>query len=75
MNDVDSLLEDKTHGFYGFVHLLRKSSNQKCQIVTTSTTFCEIPNLTTDKVEVDEMDEKACMKLLKNICSQNNEKF
>ena len=74
MNDVDSLLEDKT-GFYGFVHLLRKSSNRQCQILTTSRSFCEIPDLTTDKVEVDEMDEEACMKLLKNICSQNNEKF
>ena len=74
MDDVDSLLEDKT-GFYGFVHLLRKSSNQQCQILTTSRTFCEIPDLTTDKVEVDEMDEEACMKLLKNICSQNNDKF
>ena len=74
MDDVDSLLEDKT-GFYRFVHLLRKNSNQQCQIVTTSRTFCEIPDLTTDKVEVDEMDEEVCMKLLKNICSQNNEKF
>ena len=74
MDDVDSLLEDKT-GFYGFVHLLRKSSNQQCQILTTSRTFCEIPDLTTDKVEVHEMDEEACMKLLKNICSQNNDKF
>ena len=74
MDNVDSLLEDKT-GFYGFVQLLRKSSNQQCQILTTSRTFCEIPDLTTDKVEVDEMDEEACMKLLKNICSQNNDKF
>ena len=74
MDDVDSLLEDKT-GFYRFVHLLRTSSNQQCQIVTTSRTFCEIPDLTTDKVEVDEMDEEACMKLLKNICFQNNDKF
>ena len=74
MDDVDSLLENKT-GFYGFVHLLRKSSNKQCQILTTSRTFCEIPDLTTDKVEVDEMDEEACMKLLKNICSQNNDKF
>ena len=74
MDDVDSLLEAKT-GFYGFVHLLRKSSNQQCQIVTTSRTLCEIPDLTTDKVEIDEMDEEACMKLLKNICSQNNDKF
>ena len=74
MDDVDSLLEDKT-GFYRFVHLLRKSSNQQCQILTTSRTFCEIPDLATDKVEVDEMDEEACIKLLKNICSQNNDKF
>ena len=74
MDDVDSLLEDKT-GFYGFVHLLRKSSNQHCQIVTTSRDFCEITELSTIKVHVDEMKKEACMKLLKNICSQNNDKF
>ena len=74
MDDVDSLLKDKT-GFYEFVHLLRKSSNQHCQIVTTSREFCEIPDLTTDKVEVDEMDEEACMELLKKICPQNDDKF
>ena len=74
MDDVDSLLEDKT-GFYGFVHLLRKSSNQQCQIVTTSRTFCEIPELSTNKVHVDEMNKEACMELLKKICPQNDDKF
>ena len=74
MDDIDNLLENKT-SFYELVHLLRRSSNQQCKILTTSRTFCEIPDLTTDKVEVDEMDEEACMKLLKNICSQYNDKF
>ena len=41
MNDVDSLLEDKT-GFYGFVHLLRKISNQQCQIVIVMKILTEI---------------------------------
>ena len=74
MDDIDNLLEDKS-SFYGFVRLLRRNSNQHCQIVTTSRMFCKIPNLPTDKVQVDEMDDKACMELLKKQCLQRDDKF
>ena len=74
MDDVDNLLEDKTN-FYGFVRLLRKNSKQHCQIVTTSRMFCEIPDLSTDKVQVEEMDGEACMELLKKHCSQQDDEF
>ena len=74
MDDVDNLLEDKT-SFYEFIRLLRKNSNQHCQILTTSRMFCEIPELFTDKVQVDEMDEEACTELLKKQCPEQDDKF
>ena len=74
MDDVDNLLEDKT-SFCGFVRLLRKNSKQHCQIVTTSRMFCEIPDLSTDKVQVEEMGDEACMELLMKHCSQQDDEF
>ena len=74
MGDIDNLLENKT-SFYEFLHLLRKNSNQHCQIVTTSRTSFKIPDLQTDKVEVDVMDEKACMELLRKQCPEEDDKF
>ena len=64
MDDIDNLLEDKSE-FYEFVRSLRKNSNQQCQIVTTSRMSFVIPELQTCEVQVDEMDNKACMELLK----------
>ena len=74
LDDIDNLLENKS-SFYDFIRLLRKNSNQHCQIVTTSRTSFEIPDLPTDKVEVDVMDEKACMELLKKKCPIEDVKF
>ena len=74
MDDIDNLLEEKT-SFYEFIRLLRKNSNQHCHIVTTSRTSCEIPELLTDEVQVDEMDEEACMKLLKKQCPDQEDEF
>jgi tetratricopeptide (TPR) repeat protein len=74
MDDIDNLLEDKT-SFYEFIRLLRKNSNQRCHIVTTSRTSCEIPELLTDEVQVDEMDEEACMELLKKQCPDQEDEF
>ena len=74
LDDIDNLLENKSR-FYEFIRLLRKNSNQHCQIVTTSRTSFEIPDLPTDKVEVDVMDEKACMELLKKKCPIEDVKF
>ena len=71
MDDIDNLLRKKT-SFYEFVRWLRKNSNQHCQIVTTSRTSFEIPELSTHKVQVDEMNAEACMELLKNQCTEDD---
>ena len=71
MDDVDNLLEDKSD-FYAFVRLLRKNSRQYCQIITTSRTSCEIRELTTNTVQVDEMSSEACMELLKRQCPEQD---
>lgn len=72
LDDIDNLLEDKTN-FYQFIRLLRKNSNQHCQIITTSRMLCEIPDLATDKIQVKEMDAEACLELLKKQCSQQDD--
>ena len=72
MDDIDNLLEDKTC-FYEFVRLLRKNSNQRCQIVTTSRTSCEIRELSTAEVQVEEMDDEACMELLRKQCPEQED--
>ena len=74
MDNIDNLLEDKT-SFYEFIRLLRKNSNQHCQILTTSRMIFEIPDLPTDKIQVDEMDEEACTELLKKQCPEQDDKF
>ena len=74
LDDVDNLLENET-SFYEFVRLLRKNSNQQCQIVTTSRTSFEIPNLSTHKVQLKEMDDEACVEFLKKQSPQQDEKF
>ena len=74
MDDIDNLLEDKT-SFNEFIRLLRKNSNQHCQILTTSRIIFEIPDLPTDKIQVDKMDEEACTELLKKQCPEQDDKF
>ena len=74
MDDIDNLLESKT-SLYEHVHLLRRSSNQQCQIVTTSRMSFEIPELSACEVQVDEMDDESCMELLKKKCPQKDDEF
>ena len=74
MDDIDNLLEDKTC-FYEFVRLLRKNSKQRCQIVTTSRTSCEIRELLTAEVQIEEMDDEACMELLRQQCPEQEDEF
>ena len=74
MDDIDSLLEDKD-GFYEFLRLLRKNSSQHCQIITTSRTSFEIPDLPACEVEVDVMNDEACIELLKKRCPKEDDKF
>ena len=73
-DDIDNLLRERST-FYEFVRWLRKNSNLHCQIVTTSRTSFEIPDLPTDKIQVDMMDEKACIEFLKKKCPQEEDNF
>ena len=67
MDDIDNLLEEKVRPrFYDFIRLLRKNSD--CQIVTTSRLSYLIPELSISNVDVGEMEEKACMELLRKQC-------
>ena len=74
MDNIDNLLENKT-SFCEFVRLLRKNSNQNCQILTTSRISFEIRELLTDQVQVDEMDGEECIELLKKQCSEEDDQF
>ena len=74
MDNIDNLLEEKTC-FYEFVRLLRKNSNQRCQIVTTSRTSCEIRELLTAEVQVEEMDDEACLELLRKQCPEQEDEL
>ena len=74
LDDIDNLLEDKDT-FYKFLRLLRNSSSQHCQIVTTSRTSFEIPDLSNCEVEVDVMNDEACIELLKKRCPEKDVKF
>ena len=74
MDDIDKLLKEKTY-FYEFLRLLRKNSNQRCQIVTTSRTSCEIRELLTAEVQVEEMNDEACMELLRQQCPEQENEF
>ena len=75
MDDIDNLLENNKTSFYAFVHLMRKNSNGNCQIVATCRGSCKIPDLLTDEVEVDEMDDEACMELLRKKCPGQDDDF
>ena len=74
MDDIENLLEEKTRSCLDdFIRLLRKES--KCQIVTTSRSSYEIPRLSIGNVDVEEMEDKACMELLKKQCPEQEDEF
>ena len=75
MDDIDNLLDEDKDGFYKFLRLLRKNSSQHCQIITTSRTSFEIPDLPACEVEVDVMNDEACIELLKKRCPKEDDKF
>ena len=76
MDDIDHQLDDTCRSaFYEFVHLLRKNSNQHCQIVTTSRSSYETRELVTGEVNVEEMDVEACMELIKKQCPEQDDEF
>ena len=75
MDYLDNLLDDKSRSdFYDFVRLLRKNSNQHCQIVTTSRSSYEIRELATGEVNVEEMDVEACTELMKKQSQEKDSK-
>ncbi|XP_028411856.1 uncharacterized protein LOC114534594 [Dendronephthya gigantea] len=73
LDDVDNLLEENNRSdFYDFLYLLRKIGN--CQMITTSRASYLIPELIVSQVNVEEMDEVACMEFLRKKCpDENNE--
>ena len=75
MDDIENLLINDRSTFYEFVRLVRKSSNQNCQIVTTSRTSYKIPKLANGEVNVEEMDVEACMEFLKKQCPEQDDPF
>ena len=75
MDDIDNLLQYDKTSFYDFIRLLRKNSKQHCQIITTSRYSCEIGELQTDTVQVNEMDSETSMELLKKKCPEDDDIF
>ncbi|XP_028405131.1 uncharacterized protein LOC114527630 [Dendronephthya gigantea] len=74
MDDIDNQLEQNNRsGFDDFIKLLGKIDN--CQMITTSRSSYQIPGLSVEKVDVEEMDDKACMELLKKQCSVHEDEF
>ena len=73
MDDIENLLEEKCRSaFDDFIRLLLKHSN--CQIITTSRSSYSIPRQSIS-VDIAEMEDQACMELLKKICPQQNDQF
>ena len=74
MDNIDNLLEEKARSdLNGLIWLLRK--NCDCQIVTTSRSSYLIPNLPVDTVDVAELDNNACIELLRKQCPEQSDTF
>ena len=67
MDDIENLLKEKYRSIFDdFIHLLLKHSN--CQIITTSRSSYLIPEISIGSVDVGEMEDEACIELLKKQC-------
>lgn len=75
LDDVDNLLEKSRSEFDRFIRWLRKTSNQKLKIITTSRTSFIIEDLSFQEHIIEEMKEESSMALLRLLCSndQNDE--
>ena len=72
MDDIENLLEEKCRSaFDDFIRLLLKHSN--CQIITTSRSSYLIPELSMGSVDVGEMEDEACIKLLRKHCRKEED--
>ena len=73
MDDIENLLEEKYRpAFDDFIRLLLEHSN--CQIITTSRSSYSIPRQSIS-VDIVEMEDQACMELLKKLSPQQNDEF
>ena len=62
MDNIDNLLEEEVKAsFCNFVCLLREYSNQFCQILTTSRTSYEIPDLSAAEIKFVEISYAECI--------------
>ena len=66
MDGIDEIL-NRRDDWHKFILLLRKSSNQQCQFITTSRTEYEINGISTVNVPVQELDDNSSLALLKAV--------
>ena len=73
MDNIEKLLEDEVrHEFVKLMATLRKDSNQKLQILTTTRTKFTVGHQTVENVNIPELDEKSSVELLKTYgCYEN----
>ena len=72
MDNIENLLEEKCRSaFDDFIRLLLKHTN--CQIITTSRSSYLIPELSMGSVDVGEMEDEACIKLLRKHCRKEED--
>ena len=73
MDNIEQLLEDEVrHEFVKLMATLRKDSNQKLQILTTTRTKFTVSHQAVENVNIRELDEKSSVELLKTYgCNEN----
>ena len=75
LDDIDNLLQTNRSEFDKFIRSLRKNSNQKLKIITTSRTIYTIEGLLLQQIKIKEMKEQSSMVLLKSACPNQNDEF
>ena len=72
MDDIEKLLEEKHRSIFDdFIRLLLKHSIN-CQIITTSRSSYIIPEISIGCVDVGEMEDEACIELLRKHCRKED---
>ena len=69
MDGIDEIL-NRRDDWYKFILLLRKSSKQQCQFITTSRIEYEITDIPTVDVPVQELDDNSSLALLKAVLAE-----
>ena len=76
LDDIDELLDKNCRSeFDDFMRLLRKNSNQKLKIITTSRASYSIDGLTCQQIRIEEMDEESSLAFLKSTCRYKDTEF